>query len=293
MEEKKERKRELCRLGAMVRYRAPVSGAFGGGGEIEELVCPSDGIALARTVKYLGSGAVVLGGETNVLFPYGGYAGTVVSTAALTDVTVRGESVYCQAGARLPCVVAKCAKRGLSGIEQLAGIPGSVGGAIAMNAGAFGREIAEVVTRVDAVTEDGVVVALSPSVLGAGYRHTDIAKKGLTVLGAEIKLKQSSAKEVKERVAGYTERRRSSQPCGRSLGSVFKRADGVSAGYYIERAGLKGAKSGGAEISQRHANFIVDRGDATAKDFLALSELARKEVLRQFGIALEYEVVFL
>lgn len=294
MEKAREaRRKDLARLGASVRYDAPSFGAFGGGGEIREVVYPRDGMALARTVRYLGDGAVVLGGATNVLFPDGVFGRTVVSTAKLTDVSMRGEKVYCQAGARLPAVVSRCASRGLSGIEQLAGIPGSIGGAIAMNAGAFGREIAEVVTRVDAVTADGRVVALPPSVLGAGYRHTDVGEMGLTVLGAELALKRTTAKEATERVAGYTARRRSSQPEGRSLGSVFKRADGVSAGYYIEKAGLKGARAGGAEISAKHANFIVNSGGATAAQFRELAELARAEVLRQFGITLEYEVIFL
>lgn len=287
------RRKDLDRLGASVRYGAPSFSAFGGDGVIREIVYPRDGLALARVTRYLGKETVVLGGATNVLFPDGTFGRTVVSTSKLTDVSVRGDRVYCQAGARLPAVVSKCAGRGLSGIEQLAGIPGSVGGAIAMNAGAFGREIADVVTRVDAVTADGRVVALSPSMLGAGYRHTDIAGMGLTVLGAELSLAGSTAKEVKERIEGYAARRRSSQPEGRSLGSVFKRADGVSAGYYIERAGLKGARAGGAEISEKHANFIINSGGATAAQFRELAELARAEVFRQFGITLEYEVIFL
>lgn len=291
--EREARKKDLEKLGASVRYGAPSFDAFGVGGEVKEVVYPRDGLALARAVKYLCGGAVVLGGATNVLFPDGVLERTVVYTSKLTDVSVRGDRVYCQAGARLPAVVSKCAGRGLSGIEQLAGIPGSVGGAIAMNAGAFGREIADVVTRVDAVTADGRVVALSPSMLGAGYRHTDIARMGLTVLGAELSLAGSTAKEVKERIEGYAARRRSSQPEGRSLGSVFKRADGVSAGYYIERAGLKGARAGGAEISEKHANFIINSGGATAAQFRELAELARAEVFRQFGITLEYEVIFL
>lgn len=286
--------REFKRLGAGVKYDVPAFGAFGSGGSVARVVCPRDGYCFAKAVKYLKGGKyVVLGGATNVLFPDGGYDGTVLSTLGAKDVIKKGDRIYCSAGARLPDVVSKCRKWALSGLEQLSGIPGSIGGAVAMNAGAFGREIAELLTRVDAVTADGEVVALSPSALRPGYRHTDVAVMGLTVIGAELSLVPSSQREIRECIEGFAARRRAGQPQGRSLGSVFKRADGVSAGYYIERAGLKGAKRGGAEISAKHANFIVNTGGATGEDFIYLSELARKEVLTRFGVPLEYEVVFL
>lgn len=291
---RKKRADALKKCGAAVKYDVPAFGAFGSGGRVAEAVYPKDGYALAKTINLLkGEDYAVLGGATNVLFPDGGYDGIAVSTLEAKDVIRKGNRLYCAAGARLPVVVKKCLNCALSGLEQLSGIPGSVGGAIAMNAGAFGREMIELVTRVDAVTADGEVVALSPAALGAGYRHTDIAAKGLTVLGAELELAPSSKKEIRECINGFTERRRTGQPQGRSLGSVFRRADGVSAGYYIERAGLKGTRKGGAEISGKHANFIVNTGGATGADFVYLSELARKEVLRQFGVSLEYEVIFL
>lgn len=291
--EKKERAAALSRIGADVKFCTAAASAFGNSCEAAEIICPRDGLSLARTLKMLaGERAIVLGGATNVLLPDGSYDGALISTERATDVTIRGDRVYCLAGAKLPCVVSKCAKYALSGLEQLSGIPGSIGGAIAMNAGAFGREIVETVVRIDAATKDGEVVALSPYAIGAGYRHTDLSKLGLTVLGAELRLVPSSRKEIKQSIEGYAERRKTSQPQGRSAGSVFKRADGVSAGYYIERAGLKGKRRGGAEISEKHANFIVNNGGATREDFLYLSELARAEVARIFDIDLEYEVVF-
>lgn len=289
-----KRAESLKKCGAKVKYGVPAFSAFGSGGIVSEAVYPVDGYALAKTIKLLkGEKYVVLGGATNVLFPDGVYDGTVIVTTAAKDFFRKGDRIYCAAGARLPDVVGKCCNCALSGLEQLSGIPGSVGGAITMNAGAFGREIAELITRVDAVTSDGEVVALSPSALEADYRHSCIAEKGLTVLGAELRLTPSSKREIRACIDGFAERRQTGQPQGRSLGSVFKRAEGVSAGYYIERAGLKGHKSGGAEISVKHANFIINSGGATSADFLALSELAKREVKERFDITLEYEVVFL
>ena len=291
---KQKRKDMLKKAGADAVFGAKAFGAFGNRGTVREIVYPRDGYALLNVVKMLkDEKPVVLGGATDVLFPDGVYDGAIISTARLKDVCFCGDRVYCQAGARLPEVVAKCARRGLSGFEQLSGIPGSVGGAIAMNAGAFGREIAELLTRVDAVTSDGIAVALSPCALDAGYRHTSVAEKGLTVTGAEFRLTTSSSREIEDSIREYGKRRRDSQPQGKSLGSVFKRADGVSAGYYIERAGLKGIKTGGAEISSKHANFIVNNGGATAADFIYLADKAKNAVKEKFGIELEYEVIFL
>ena len=288
------RSRALERCGARIKRDAEAFGAFGSGGRVKEAVYPSDGASFVEAAAILsGEDYVVLGGATDVLFPDDSYDGTILSTDKMRDVSRSGDRIYCSAGARLPQVVAKCRKYALSGLEQLSGIPGSVGGAVTMNAGAFGREMAELIVRVDAVTSDGRAVAFGADALGAGYRHTSIAERGLTVLGAELKLCPSTRKEIESCIAGFEERRRASQPQGRSLGSVFKRVNGVSAGYYIDRAGLKGTKSGGAEISRKHANFIVNNGGATGADFIALSELARKTVLEKFGIGLEYEVIFL
>ncbi len=285
--------KELVKNGCRIKYDVPAFGAFGSGGKVAKVVCPKDGYALSKAAKILGGEKVVLGGATNVLFPDGGFDGVAVTTGEIKDVFRKGNRVYCGAGVRLPDLVKKCAKYGLSGLEQLSGIPGSAGGAIAMNAGAFGREMAELIARVDAVTAEGEVVALSRYALDPAYRHTCIAEKGLTVLGAELALTPSSEREIRTSVEEYRKRRRNSQPAGRSLGSVFKRVDGISAGYYIERAGLKGEKKGGAEISERHANFIVNSGGATGADFLYLAELARRRVFDKFGITLEYEVIFL
>lgn len=290
----KSLEKELAKSNCRVKYGVPAFGSFGSGGEIAKVVSPKDGYALSKAVKILnGYEKVVLGGATNVLFPDGGYDGIAISTDGVKDVSRKGGRVYCGAGVRLPDLVNRCAKYGLSGLEQLSGIPGSAGGAVAMNAGAFGREMAELITRVDAVTADGEVVALSPQALEAGYRRTCIAENGLTILGAELALTPSSEREIRTCISEYRERREKSQPKGRSLGSVFKRVDGISAGYYIDRAGLKGEKKGGAEISDKHANFIINGGGATGADFLYLAELAKKRVYEIFGISLEYEVVFL
>ena len=235
----------------------------------------------------------IIGFGSNILVSGKGIGGITCSTKRMNHVSVDGEHVKAEAGAALDKACELACEAGLAGMEKLSGIPGSIGGAVYMNAGAFGREMAELITRVDAVTADGEVVAFSPQALEAGYRHTCIAENGLTVLGAELALTPSSEREIRTCISEYRERREKSQPKGRSLGSVFKRVDGISAGYYIDRAGLKGVKKGGAEISDKHANFIINGGGATGADFLYLAELAKKRVYEIFGISLEYEVVFL
>ena len=231
----------------------------------------------------------VAGRGTNILFPDGEYDAAVLTTRAMTGAEFRGEVAVAFAGERLSSLAKKAAERGLSGFERLAAIPGSVGGAAAMNAGAFGTEFADVALWVD-VLADGKRVRLGPEECGFGYRRSALGKDAV-VLAAAFSLVRSDRAAVEREAARYAALRAASQPNGKSLGSTFKRADGKSAGWYIERAGLKGARVGGAEISRKHAGFIVNVGGGTAADYLALADRAQREVFEDCGVRLELEVV--
>ncbi len=272
------------------RRRAPSFSSYGNEGTIGLLIEPRTEEEFAAAVAALeGESFDVAGRGTNILFPDGEYDAAVLTTRAMTGAEFRGEVAVAFAGERLSSLAKKAAERGLSGLERLAAIPGSVGGAAAMNAGAFGTEFADVALWVD-VLADGKRVRLGPEECGFGYRRSALGKDAV-VLAAAFSLVRSDRAAVEQEAARYAALRAASQPNGKSLGSTFKRADGKSAGWYIERAGLKGARVGGAEISRKHAGFIVNVGGGTAADYLALADRAQREVLEDCGVTLELEVV--
>lgn len=272
------------------RRRAPSFSSYGNEGTIGLLIEPRTEEEFAAAVAALeGEEFDVAGRGTNILFPDGEYDAAVLTTRAMTGAEFRGEVAVAFAGERLSSLAKKAAERGLSGLERLAAIPGSVGGAAAMNAGAFGTEFADVALWVD-VLADGKRVRLGPEECGFGYRRSALGKDAV-VLAAAFSLVRSDRAAVEREAARYAALRAASQPNGKSLGSTFKRADGKSAGWYIERAGLKGAREGGAEISRKHAGFIVNVGGGTAADYLALADRAQREVFEDCGVTLELEVV--
>ena len=272
------------------RRRAPSFSSYGNEGTIGLLIEPRTEEEFAAAVAALeGEEFDIAGRGTNILFPDGEYDAAVLTTSAMTGAEFRGEAAVARAGERLSSLARKAAVRGLSGLERLAAIPGSVGGAAAMNAGAFGTEFADVALWVD-VLADGKRVRLGPEECGFGYRRSALGKDAV-VLAAAFSLVRSDRAAVEREAARYAALRASSQPKGKSLGSTFKRADGKSAGWYIERVGLKGARVGGAEISRKHAGFIVNVGGGTAADYLALADRAQREVFEDCGVTLELEVV--
>lgn len=183
-----------------------------------------------------------------------------------------------------------CRHRGWSGLEFLAGIPGSVGGAVVMNAGAFGGEVGDRVERLDLFTQEGRFVSVDRSRLKFSYRRFEIAE-GTIIVRAHFRLEQASTEMVAEKIAANLKRRRETQPMEyASAGSVFKNPPGDHAGRLIEHAGLKGKRVGNAKISEEHANYIVNLGGATARDVMALMDLAKKKVRETAGIELEPEI---
>jgi UDP-N-acetylmuramate dehydrogenase len=261
------------------------------GGPADVLVVPSDVEDVIRVIQ--GARAeripfVVLGG-TNVLVRDKGIRGIVMQLKQLTGIHEEASHVvYAQAGVRLPRLMQFASGRNLSGMEWAAGIPGTVGGGVVMNAGTRLGEMKEVLHAVDFVNLRGQRVRLDASNLSFVYRKTTLPK-GI-VVGAWVQLSLSTGEEVEAKTKTYLRYRRATQPLTiPNAGSVFKNPPGDSAGRLIEAAGLKGVRVGDAEVSTKHANFIVNRGTATATQVLALIRKVRQTVARKFGVRLKLE----
>lgn len=232
----------------------------------------------------------ILGGGSNTVMQDGEILRPVVLTTGADDVRVVGETdegvlITAECGAKIGKVIAAGRKAGAGGLEFLAGVPATTGGALHMNAGAFGNEIADYVVEIERLSPDfAKIEKLTRSDVRFGYR------KGVegTVLRATLLLPKTSEEESRARAAKLLFERRKKQPRQPSCGSVFRRGT-LPAGFYIEKAGLKGVRLGGAEISRVHANFIVNTGGASAADFMGLAELAERRVEELFGERLEME----
>jgi UDP-N-acetylmuramate dehydrogenase len=234
----------------------------------------------------------VIGGGSNILVRDGGVRGLVVRLKEdFSSVTIKGSKVICGGGAALSGAVISSAAKGLAGFEFAAGIPGTVGGAVVMNAGANGGEIKDVLTSLTVIDRSAKIKKLSNKKAGFAYRDAAFAKSGkLIVIEAVFKLKKSAKEAVKAKILENVKKRKKSQPaCWGTAGSVFKNPKGYFAGRLIEECGLKGRKSGKAEVSVKHGNFFVNRGKK-AEDFLKLIALVKKTVFKKTGVKLQEEI---
>ena len=234
----------------------------------------------------------VVGGLSNTLFATDYYQGVVVITTALNALSVIDNGVRAECGVSMARLLSYAAESGYGGAEQLSLIPGTVGGAIRGNAGAHGISVSDILDSASLFFSDDVTVrTLTVADIGFTYRGSILKRRpGVYVLSADFKLAPISKEEYAKRRLEFSKLRSLSQPREPSLGSVFKQVNGVSAGYYIERAGLKGYRHGGAEISAKHAGFIVTHDGATWRDVMRLIEIAEERVHSVFGIYLEREV---
>ncbi|MBQ6901477.1 MAG: UDP-N-acetylmuramate dehydrogenase [Oscillospiraceae bacterium] len=245
------------------------------------------------TLNTHGISPFILGKGSNLLVSDTGLNGVVLKLSC-NKVTVSGEHIYAEAGALLSSVASVAHKNSLGGFEFAHGIPGTVGGAVVMNAGAYGGEIAQVLTESTYVS-DGKVFTVANSSHNFGYR-TSIYKKnpGFTVISAEFKLFKGKQDSIAFKMRELSEKRRDKQPLEYpSAGSVFKRPEGNFAGALIEQCGLKGFRIGGAEVSEKHAGFIINIGGATCDDVKRLIEHIQSVVLNRTGISLECEICFI
>ena len=263
------------------------------GGKADALVFPSslqELIHLIRETRERRIPWFVLGAGSNLVVREGGIRGIVIKLSHFNKIeSVDGERIYAESGVLLPRLLKYAMEQSLAGLEFLCSIPGSVGGALRMNAGIPGHEISDVVESVRVLTSRGEVINVGRKEASFGYRRSRFPNGIL--LGARMKLKSSSRHEIQEKVSGLLKRRRETQPLSYpNVGSIFKNPPGQHAGKLIEEAGLKGLQIGGAQISEKHANFIINRGSATSDDILALIRKAGKEVEGGKGIVLELEV---
>jgi len=235
---------------------------------------------------------LILGGGSNLLVSDQGIDRLVIATAGLRELCAEGETLTAGAGVRLSRLAAFAAERGLGGLSFAQGIPGTVGGAVFMNAGAYGGEMAQVVERVTAWLPDRGVCTLPREELGFAYRHSRFSEGEGVVLAAELRLEGGrDPAELQSEMEELRERRRQRQPLELpSAGSTFKRPVGHYAGTLIESCGLKGLQVGGAQVSEKHAGFVVNRGGASCADVLALMEEVQRRVYEETGVRLEPEV---
>ena len=236
----------------------------------------------------------VIGKGSNLLVSDLGIEGAVISLSSLNGISVSGEEITCGAGAALSEVCRAALESSLTGLEFAYGIPGSIGGAVYMNAGAYGGEISGAVLSAECMTADGTLIKVNAEEMNLGYRKSVFKENGMTVIGAVLRLHKGDKKEIEEKMEDYISRRKSKQPLEYpSAGSFFKRPEGYFAGALIEKNGLKGTAVGGAQVSEKHAGFIINRGGATAADVIKLGQRVSDTVLAKDGVKLEREVIFI
>lgn len=264
------------------------------GGVADLFVTPETEDQAAFVVQYAYKNKIpilLIGNGSNMVVRDGGVRGIVLRLEKLNKITINGNRVIAECGADIIDVSKAVAKESLTGLEFACGIPGSIGGAMAMNAGAYGGEIQDVIYQSTVLTPSGETLILSKEDLELGYRKSIVTKKGYYVLSSEFELQKGIQEEIDAKIADLTFQRESKQPLEYpSAGSVFKRPPGNFAGKLIQDSGLQGKGFGGAEVSMKHAGFIVNKNNATATDYINTIEMVKKVVKENFGVELELEV---
>ena len=264
------------------------------GGPADILLIPETKEQVIESVKICRENNIpvyVIGNGSNLLVKDGGIRGVVILLTSLTGMKVVGEKIEVEAGVMLKTVSDKAMENSLTGIEFACGIPGTIGGAVFMNAGAYDGSMSDVVEEVTVINQNGDIKTLSGDELDFGYRSSAVMKNGDIVLSATLNLKHGEVKSIKEIVADLTHKRESKQPLEYpSAGSTFKRPEGYFAGKLIQDAGLKGFEMNGAAVSSKHSGFVINKGNATAKDILNLIKHIQDEVKKQFNVELHTEV---
>lgn len=282
---------------SMVRIDEPMKNhtSFKIGGPADVYVAPSTVEQLKfaiDTCKDKNIPYYILGNGSNLLVKDGGYRGVIIHIFRnMNEISVKGNEVYAQAGALLVKVANTCLDNNLTGFEFAHGIPGTIGGAVFMNAGAYGGEMKQVVLSADVIDENGKLITLTNSELELGYRTSKIQKENMIVVGATISLEQGGYNEIKDMMDDLAYRRRTKQPLTLpSAGSTFKRPEGAYAGKLIMDSNLRGFKVGDACVSEKHCGFIVNKGQATSKDVIELISHIQETVKDKFQRELQLEL---
>lgn len=248
-----------------------------------------------RAARELGISPFFLGNGSDLLVSDGGFSGFIIKTTGLDQTREVNRRLQAESGIPLARLAMAALGRGLTGLEFAHGIPGTLGGGVTMNAGAYGGELVQVLTSVTFLNEDGQVITLPAEECALTYRHSLFSDHPeWLILEAEFELPQGDAAAIKNKMDELAQKRRSKQPLDLpSAGSTFKRPEGYFAAALIEQCGLKGLTVGDAQVSEKHAGFVVNRGNATAGDVRRLMEQVQSTVLRETGVTLEPEVKFL
>ena len=265
------------------------------GGPAEYLILPQTAEEIADVVKLCRQEEIpwyIVGNGSNLLVADEGVRGVVIQLLRnFNQIQVEGCQIRMQAGAQNAAVAKRALDASLTGFEFAAGIPGTIGGAVVMNAGAYGGEMKDILKEVTVLDQNGMIRTIPTEELELGYRTSIIARKGYVVLEAVIVLKTGDPKEIKAAMDDLKEKRVTKQPLEYpSAGSTFKRPEGYFAGKLIMDAGLRGFSVGGAQISEKHCGFVINKGNATAEDVTELMDETKKIVMEKFGVALEPEV---
>lgn len=265
------------------------------GGEAEYFLMPDSAEKLSRLLCELNRVKMpyfILGNGSNLLVGDEGIDGAVISLCKrMSNIKCEGSELYAECGVLLSRVASEALKNELCGFEFASGIPGTVGGAVYMNAGAYGSEMSGIVKSVDYADKSGRIQTVDSADCGFGYRKSVFAERGDIILGCRLSLEKGRAEDIRAEMNELTKRRVTKQPLDKpSAGSVFKRPEGYFAGGLIEQAGLKGFSIGGAQVSEKHAGFIINTGGATAADVIKLIRHIQKTVFDQFGVMLETEI---
>lgn len=268
------------------------------GGPADFFVKPQNERQLAGVIRYLDEYKIpffILGNGSNLLVSDSGYRGVIIDLSeGFDDISVSGNFIFTQAGAMLSRVSAFARDNSLTGMEFASGIPGSIGGAVFMNAGAYGGEMKDIVDTVTVMDYSGNIFVLKNSDMDFGYRHSVVEEKKLIVLSTVLRLSKGDRSVITGRMKELGESRISKQPLEYpSAGSTFKRPEGYFAGKLIMDAGLRGKSIGGAQVAEKHCGFIINKGGATAKDIAQLIRYVQNEVQCMFGVSIEPEVRFL
>ncbi len=282
-------------LGCKVKEKEPMSAhtSFKIGGAADRFVSTADVIQAALILRFCTERQIpllVVGNGSNLLVSDNGIDGVVLHMDA-SAIEVEGTRLTVQAGASLTRACLTACERGLSGLEFAYGIPGTMGGGVYMNAGAYGGQLSDVVRSVTALTASGEIVELSAEQLDFGYRHSVLMEQPLTVWSVTLELEAGDPSAIRAKMEEHMAARKEKQPLEYpSGGSFFKRPAGHFAGALIERCGLKGFTVGGAQVSEKHAGFVINRGGATCADVMELCRQVQDKVKTAYGVDLEREV---
>ena len=290
-------KQKLQQAGILFRENEPLAAhctfKIGGPAQLfvqpqtEQQLCSAAALCKEQAVRYY-----LLGNGSNILFADEGFAGVVIDISALgSDIAVEGNMLTAGAGVRLVALCRAALEHGLSGLEFAYGIPGTVGGAVYMNAGAYGGEMKDVLTVVRYLTAEGKVVQASAAELDLSYRHSIFEENGGCILSAQFALQPGNAADIRAKMDELMAKRADKQPLDKpSAGSTFKRPAGAFAAALIDQCGLRGFRHGGAAVSDKHCGFVVNLGGATCADVLALCDEVRAIVKEKTGYELEKEI---